>query len=115
VLSFAGHNVVMKVSRVSQDPAIINFDVTDSSAIVDAFAIKTGDRLGVHLKYRSNPEVSYAYSFAEGALDALMKAITVESAGKFAQYVRENADTVVRINADRTLSVLQPRKEMVTA
>ena len=113
MLSFAGHNESMKVTRTSADNTMVYFDVAHSSALVSAVIIKSGVHVSVHLNYRSNPDVTYVYTMTDNFVELFMNALGMESAGKFAQYVRENADMVVRLSPHLPAEVLTPRKEMV--
>lgn len=114
MLSFAGHNESMKVKRTSTDNKIIYFDVEHSSALVDACVVHSGGaRVAIHLTYRSNPDVTYIYTMKGNFIELFMNAIGTESAGKFAHYVRENADMVLRISPHSPAESLTPRKEMV--
>lgn len=113
MLSFAGHNESMKVKRTSSDNKLVYFDVEHSSALLDAIIIHSGDHVGVHLIYRSNPRTTYVYTMKGNFIELFMNALGMESAGKFAHYVRENADMVVRLSEHSPAEVLTPRKEMV--
>lgn len=123
MLSFAGHNVVMKVKHSSkQDISTqIHFDVADSSALarlsISDTEFPTHRLVNVHISYKSNPEVTYLYGFTSVAdiANLYVEVIRQDSAGKFATYVRDNANDVYKLHADGKGEFLPARKTLVDA
>jgi len=100
------------------------FDVADSSAlstlVITAWKYDISSdvrhEMAVHINYASNPEVAYFYKFvgATACSDLYMALMGEESAGKFATYVRNNADGVSK-HVDGKVEFLPPRKTMKEA
>lgn len=93
------------------------FDVTDSSALsllsISDCDWPSGRKVNVHIIYKSNPEARYLYGFhgLEAIANLYLTLMGEESAGKFATYVRNNADDVYR-NADGKCEFLPARKTL---
>ena len=96
----------------------IHFDVTDSSALA-SLSISDGDfpsgrKVNVHITYKSNPEVTYLYQFdgLEAIANLYLNTLGQDSAGKFATYVRNNADLVSK-HVDGNVEFLPARKTLI--
>jgi hypothetical protein len=97
-----------------------NFDVDDSSALhylsITSWKFSHTGRheTTVHILYKSNPEVRYLYAFnnAAATADLYIALMGEDSAGKFANYVRENADTVTKHEPSGLVKHLPARKTL---
>ncbi len=67
----------------------------------------------VHITYKSNPEARYLYGFygMEAIANLYLAIMGQDSAGKFATYVRNNADDVSK-HADGKVELLPARKTL---
>ena len=95
----------------------IHFDVSDSSALarlsISDMDLPTVRKVNVHIDYKSNPEVTYLYGFdgLEAIANLYLATMGEDSAGKFATYVRNNADEVSK-HADGDVEFLPARKTL---
>lgn len=96
----------------------MTFDVTHSSAlaslVVADWSFSTGRETAVHINYNSNPDVLYMYWFEglEAIANLYLALMGEDSAGKFATYVRNNADKVAK-HTDGQVEFLPPRKTLI--
>ena len=95
-----------------------HFNVDDSTAL-DRLAILESDytrgvEATVHVQYANGGDVKYLYSFEtdEGRASLYREALVNTSAGKFAQWVRDNADSVFKIEGEDG-KFLPARKHLV--
>lgn len=95
----------------------IHFDVTDSSALtllsISDNDFSSGRMVNVHIIYKSNPEARYLYGFygLEAIANLYLATMGQDSAGKFATYVRNNADDVSK-HVDGEVEFLPARKTL---
>jgi len=95
----------------------ILFDVADSSALerlsIGDNDYSSGRKASVHIIYKSNPEATYLYQFdgLEAIADLYLAIMGQDSAGKFATYVRNNADSVSK-HVDGNVEFLPARKTL---
>jgi len=96
----------------------IHFDVADSSALtllsITDNDFSSGRKVNVHIIYKSNPEARYLYGFygVEAIANLYLAIMGEDSAGKFATYVRNNADDVSKHVAGN-VEFLPARKTLV--
>ena len=98
----------------------IHFNVDESTAL-DRLAILENDlpsgiEASVHVQYANGGDVKYLYSFKtdEGRASLYREAISNPSAGKFAHWVRDNADGVFKIDTTTNEGTFLPaRKDLV--
>ena len=94
-----------------------HFDVTDSSALaslsISDGEFPSGRKVTVHIAYKSNPDVDYLYHFdgLNAIADLYLATLGQDSAGKFATYVRNNADKVSK-HADGNVEFMPARKTL---
>lgn len=109
----------MKVTHIGKSPITthIHFDVTDSSALaylaISDMDFSSGRKVNVHIIYKSNPEATYLYGFdgLEAIANLYLAVMGQDSAGKFATYVRNNADGVSKHVGD-DIEFLPARKTL---
>ena len=92
----------------------LTFDTADSSAITSMMVTYGNGSLNVHMVYNSNTSIKYVYTFVNG-VETLLELIKETSAGKFANYVRNNADAVAKHWPDGTVEHLPARKTLAGA